>query len=56
MSDIKRLNFIVDGDAKGKIVHYKDNYPFCGHEMDTEEEDRTSYVESAKSELARIRL
>lgn len=56
MSDIKRLNFIVDGDAKGKTIHHKDNCPFCGHEMDAEEEDRTSYVESAKSELARIRL
>lgn len=56
MSDIKRLNFIVDGDAKGKTNHHKDNCPFCGHEMDVEEEDRTSYVESARSELARIRL
>lgn len=56
MSDIKRLNFIVDGDVKGKTIHHKDNCPFCGLEMDAEEEDRASYVESAKSELARIRL
>lgn len=56
MSDIKRLNFIVEGDAKGKEIKHKDNCPFCGHEMDDEEEDRTSYVESAKAELARIRL
>lgn len=56
MSDIKRLNFIVEGDAKGKQIRHKDNCPFCGHEMDDEEEDRTTYVESAKAELARIRL
>jgi len=56
MSDIKRLNFIIDGDAKGKAIKHKDNCPFCGHEMDAEEEDHTTYVESAKAELARIRL
>lgn len=56
MSDIKRLNFIVEGDAKGKKIRHKDSCPFCGHEMDAEEEDRTTYVESAKAELARIRL
>lgn len=56
MSDIKRLNFIVEGDAKGKEIKHKDNCPFCGHEMDDEEEDSTSYVESAKAELARISL
>lgn len=56
MSDIKRLGFVVDGDAKGKAVKHKDSCPFCGHDMETEEEDHTAYVESAKSELARIRL
>ena len=56
MSDIKRLGFVVDGDAKGKAVKHKDSCPFCGHDMEAEEEDRTAYVESAKSELARIRL
>lgn len=56
MSDIKRLNFIVEGDAKGKKIRHKDNCPFCGHEMEVEEEDHTTYVESAKAELARIRL
>jgi len=55
-SDIKRLGFIVDGDAKGKMVSRKANCPFCGHDMDKEEESRTSYVDSAKSELARIKL
>ena len=55
-SDIKRLNFIVDGDAKGKLIHHKPNCPFCGHDMDEQEESRTSYVDSAKSEMARIRL
>lgn len=56
MSDIKRLNFIVDGDSKGRTIKHKDSCPFCGHDMEAEEEDRTAYVESAKSELARIRL
>lgn len=55
-SDIKRLAFIVDGDAKGKEIRQKPNCPFCGHDMDEEEDVRTSYVDSAKSELARIRL
>lgn len=56
MSDIKRLNFIVEGDSKGKKIKHKDNCPFCGHEMEMQEEDRTVYVESAKAELARIQL
>ena len=55
-SDIKRLAFIVDGDAKGKQIRQKPNCPFCGHDMDEEEDVRTSYVDSAKAELARIRL
>lgn len=56
MSDIKRLAFVVDGDVKGRKVKRKDSCPFCGHDMETEEEDRTAYVEAAKSELARIKL
>ena len=56
MSDIKRLKFIVDGNDKGKTIKHKDHCPFCGHEMEAEEEDRTTYVESARAELARIRL
>jgi len=55
-SDIKRLAFIVDGDAKGKQIRQKPNCPFCGHDIDEEEDVRTSYVDSAKAELARIRL
>lgn len=56
VSDIKRLAFVVDGDSKGKKIKHKDSCPFCGHDMDIEEEDRSTYVESAKSELARIKL
>ena len=55
-ADMKRLMFIVDGGAKGKSVRHKDNCPFCGHEMNEQEEIHTSYVESARSELARIKL
>ena len=55
-SDIKRLAFIVDGDVKGKQIRQKANCPFCGHNMEEEEDVRTSYVDSAKAELARIRL
>lgn len=55
-SDIKRLQFIVDGDSKGKNIRHKDTCPFCGHEMDHIEEERTSYAESARSELARVKL
>ena len=55
-SDIKRLGFIVDADAKGKLIKRKDDCPFCGHKMEKEEESRTSYVDSAKAELARIKL
>lgn len=55
-SDIKRLAFIADGDAKGKQIRQKPNCPFCGHDMDEEGDARTTYVDSAKAELARIRL
>ena len=55
-SDIKRLNFIVEGDEKGKLIRHKTSCPFCGHDMDEEEESRASYVDSAKAELARIKL
>ena len=54
-SDIKRLNFIIDGDVKGKKIKHKDNCPFCGHEFETKDV-HTAYAESARSELARIRL
>lgn len=55
-SDIKRLLFIIEGDAKGKQIRHKSNCPFCGHDMEQQEEARDSYVDSAKSELARIKL
>lgn len=50
------MAFVVDGDSKGKKIKHKDSCPFCGHDMDIENEDRSTYVESAKSELARIKL
>ena len=56
MSDIKRLRFIVEGDEKGRDIKHKDSCPFCGHDMEPDEEERVSYVESAKAEMARIRL
>ncbi|MCI7107140.1 MAG: AAA family ATPase [Agathobacter sp.] len=56
MSDIKRLNFIVDGDVKSNGIKHKDSCPFCGQDMDIEDEDHTAYVESAKAEMGRIRL
>lgn len=55
-SDIKRLNFIIDGDVKGIKIKHKDNCPFCGHELATREEAHAAYAESALSELARIKL
>lgn len=55
-SDIKRLIFIIEGDAKGKQIKHKSSCPFCGHDMEQQEESRTTYVDSAKSELARIKL
>lgn len=55
-SDIKRLNFIVEGDEKGRLIRHKANCPFCGSDMKEDNISRTSYVESAKSELARITL
>ena len=55
-SDIKRLIFIVEGDAKGKNLRHKDNCPFCGHNMDAQQQDRISYDETARTDLARIKL
>ena len=55
-SDIKRLAFIVDGNEKGKEIRHKPNCPFCGHDLDEEETDHASYVDSSKIELARIKL
>lgn len=55
-SDIKRLVFIVDGNTQGGQIKRKSNCPFCGHDMDVEEESKASYVDSARAELARIKL
>ena len=55
-SDIKRLQFIVDGDAKGKDIGHKDTCPFCGHAMEPTDEECVSYIESARAELSRIKL
>ena len=55
-SDIKRLHFIIDGSENGAGIKHQVNCPFCGHDMDEEENDKTAYVESARAELARITL
>lgn len=55
VSDIKRLAFIADGSQKSEGIAHKVNCPFCGHDME-EVQSREPYVESAKAELARIRL
>ncbi len=56
MADTKRLQFIVDGNIKGSEIKHKVNCPFCGHGMEQDDIDKTDYVESARAELARIRL
>lgn len=55
-SDIKRLAFIVEAEAKGNLLSHKASCPFCGHDLEDEEESRIVYVDSAKGELARIKL
>lgn len=55
VSDIKRLGFIVDGNKKSREIAHKVNCPFCGHHME-DAQNRELYVESAKAELARIKL
>lgn len=55
VSDIKRLAFIADGSQKSEGIAHKVNCPFCGHDME-KVQSREPYVESAKAELARIRL
>lgn len=56
MADTKRLQFIVEGNVKGSNIKHKVNCPFCGHGMEQQDIDKTDYIESARAELARIRL
>lgn len=56
MADTKRLQFVVDGNVKGSNIKHKVNCPFCGHGMEQQDIDKTDYIESARAELARIRL
>lgn len=51
-ADIKRLSFIVDGEANIDAVPHLDKCPFCDGEIPAH--DHASYVEASRGELARI--
>jgi len=51
-ADIKRLSFIVDGEANIDAVPHLDKCPFCDGEIPAH--DHASYVEASQGELARI--
>lgn len=55
-ADIKRLNFIKDGEMKMNRLVKVVKCPFCDHDMRNEVVATESYIESANAELARIEL
>lgn len=55
-SDIRRLRFIADGDAKGANVHRLVKCPFCDSEIKDQQPRRDSYIEASGAELERVKL
>lgn len=55
-SDIRRLRFIADGDAKGANTHRLVKCPFCDNDIKTQQQKRASYIEASSAELDRVTL
>lgn len=56
-SDIKRLQFISDGDKKRKnIITNQGKCPFCNGDIPKDNKQRESYIDASSAELARITL
>lgn len=55
-SDIRRLRFIADGDAKGANTHRLVKCPFCDNDIKEQQPKRDSYIEASGAELERVTL
>lgn len=55
-SDIRRLRFIADGDAKGANTHRLVKCPFCDNDIKEQQPKRYSYMEASAAELERVTL
>ena len=55
-SDIRRLRFIADGDAKTAGVHRLVKCPFCDNDIENRQQKRDSYIEASGAELKRVTL
>lgn len=53
-ADIKRLQFIIEGDKSPKKKIKLIECPFCGSEMKREEETTQSYIAASESEMATV--
>lgn len=55
-SDIRRLRFISDGDAKGANIQRLVKCPFCDNDIQAQQQKRDSYIEASAAELERVTL
>ena len=55
-SDIKRLRFIADGEAKRGKVQRPTKCPFCDHDMDLPPQQQVQYTEAINIELERVKV
>lgn len=53
-SDIKRLKFIADGEAKRGKVQKATKCPFCDHDMNLPQQQQVLYTEAINVELERV--
>lgn len=55
-SDVKRLRFIIDGEAKGSQRKKVVKCPFCDSSMQDKPEQRIAYAQASQIELDRITM
>lgn len=55
-SDIRRLEFIVDGKLHGHGNHYLATCPFCNHEIDDKSEDSQAILAASAAEASRLTI
>lgn len=53
-SDIRRLQFITDGEKKSNNIHRLVKCPFCDNEMREQQPTHISYIEASGAELERV--
>jgi hypothetical protein len=54
-SDIKRLQFIADGESKRGKIQRATRCPFCNHDMDLPQKEQVLYSEAISIELERVK-